>query len=91
MLESGYFLILSKQDGRYLVAHPSQRSNFVLLFQEYAEALSYLNTHAQQIANRFVVESLSKEQIQGVIKRWGFDGVGLVQDPLEPRIEWFSV
>lgn len=92
MLESNYFLILSKQDGRYLVAHPPiGDSNFLLLFLEYAEALSYLNTHAVSLANRFVIESLSKGQIDLLIKRWGWAGVGLVQDALEPKIEWFSV
>jgi hypothetical protein len=60
------------------------------MFREHFEALSYLNTHGSGVADRFAVESLPGTQLAGLIKRWGFAGVGIVQDPLLPRIEFLS-
>ena len=88
---STYYLILLQQNGRYLVAYPENERSYLLLFLEYAQALSYLNTHAKQLAENFKIECLSMGQIQLIIKRWQFDGLGIVEDPWEPKIEWFSV
>jgi hypothetical protein len=96
MISQTYYLVRSRADGQYLVARPHRSEGdraaadpgFLLLFQEYADALSYLNTHAKELADRFAVETISGTQLEGVMKRWGFTGVGMVQDPLLPKVEF---
>ncbi|HBE17525.1 MAG TPA: hypothetical protein DEG17_00705 [Cyanobacteria bacterium UBA11149] len=93
MFTQNYYLILSKTDGRYLAAKPKSGgkeggAGYLLMFRENFEALSYLNTHASDVANRFAVESVSGSQLKGLLRRWGFLGVGIVQDPLIPQIEF---
>ncbi|MEA5595322.1 hypothetical protein [Rivularia sp. UHCC 0363] len=90
MLSEIYYLIRSKADGRYLAAHPNEDdvSSFVLLFRENFDALSYLNTHAGDLADRLTVESISGTQLKTVLQRWSFKGVGIVTDPLLPKIDF---
>lgn len=96
MLSEIFYLIRSKTDGQYLVARPRPASHpedqpdpgFLIMFREHADALSYLNTHAGEVANRFAVESLPGSQLKALLKRWGFRGIGMVQDPLLPQIEF---
>jgi hypothetical protein len=100
MFSQSYYLIRSRADGSYLVAHPhadaktkaEQRPgpSFLLLFREHFDALSYLNTHASGVADRFTVESIPGTQIDNLLKRWSFTGIGVVQDPLIPRVEFLS-
>ena len=90
MLSETYYLIRSKADGRYLAARPNQddASTFVLLFRENFDALSYINTHAGDLANRLGVETVSGTQLKTVLQRWSFNGIGMVTDPLLPKIEF---
>jgi hypothetical protein len=88
MMSSNYYLIRSKSDGRYLAARPDEQSSYLLLFREDFEALSYLNTHAGELASRLAVELVADSHLGDLIKRWGFVGVGLVSDPLVPTIEF---
>lgn len=108
MFSQAYYLIRSRADGSYLVAHPHRKepatqdseekieaearknASFLLLFREHFDALSYLNTHASGIADRFTVESIPGTQIDNLLKRWSFTGIGVVQDPLLPSIEFLS-
>ena len=100
MFSQSYYLIRSRADGSYLVAHPhadetaktAQRPSpsFLLLFREHFDALSYLNTHASGVADRFMVEPIAGTQIDNVLKRWSFTGIGVVQDPLIPNIEFLA-
>ncbi len=96
MFAETYYLIRSKSDGSYLAAHPrqnpdrAQQDSFVLLFREHYEALSYLNTHGSDVADRFSVESILGSQISNLLKRWDFTGMGLVTDPLLPTIEFLT-
>jgi hypothetical protein len=95
MLSQLYYLLRSKADGRYLVAHASQQggtteSSYLLLFCERFDALSYLNTHAAALANRFAIESVPSNQLASLLKRWEFTGVGIVRDPLLPKIEFLT-
>lgn len=60
------------------------------MFREHFDALSYLNTYGSDVADRFAVESVPNTQVGGLLKRWGFTGVGIVQDPLLPKIEFLS-
>lgn len=101
MLSQVYYLIRSKLDGSYLVAHPtksgsdpeesrSQATGFLLMFREHYDALSYLNTHGSGMADRFAVESVPATQIEHLLDRWGFAGVGLVQDALLPKVEFLA-
>lgn len=89
MFSETYYLIRSKTDGKYLTARPDNNENgYLLLFKENFDALSYLNTHAGELAVKLGVEAISGNQISPLIKRWGFIGVGIVQDALIPRIEF---
>lgn len=95
MFSQIYYLILSRADGRYLVAQPqgsadSTGASYLLMFREHFDALSYLNAHGFDVADRFAVESVSGSQLKNLLKRWGFTGVGIVQDPLVPQIEFFQ-
>ncbi len=95
MFSQIYYLILSRADGRYLVAKPNPSSNesdagYLLMFREHFDALSYLNTHGADVVDRFAVESVSGTQVKNLLQRWGFSGVGIVQDPLVPQIEFLS-
>lgn len=95
MFSQVYYLVRSRADGRYLVAHPNtdaepSKSSYLLMFREHFDALSYLNTHGSDLADRFGVESVPGSQVGGLLKRWGFTGVGIVQDPLLPKIEFLT-
>lgn len=96
MLSQSHYLLRSKADGSYLVAHLDNQegsvknSQYLLIFNESFDALSYLNTHGFDIKEKFVVESISGNQLGNLLKRWGFKGVGIVQDPLLPRIDFLA-
>ncbi|MBD2691357.1 hypothetical protein [Anabaena catenula] len=91
MLSENYYIVRSQSTGRYLTARPkSDDSVYLLLFRENFDALSYLNTHAREVANRFAVEPLPGTQIGNFLKRWGFVGVGIVTDPLLPNVEFLQ-
>lgn len=92
MFSQTYYLIRSKMDGRYLAAHPEEDGKgYLLLFSEHFDALSYLNTHASDLStNRLGVESIPGSQVTNLLKRWGFKGIGIVSDPLLPRIEFLQ-
>ncbi len=95
MLSETYYVVRSKVDGKYLVAHINKGEDeapvsYLLVFQEHFEALSYLNTHGSDVSDRFIVESSSGTQLKGILQRWSFQGIGLVKDPLLPRIEFLS-
>nr|WP_228035622.1 hypothetical protein [Oculatella sp. LEGE 06141] len=101
ILSQLFYLIRSKTDGQYLVARPKAKATsadapphadpgFLLMFKEHFDALSYLNTHGADVADRFAVESVSGSQLGKLLDRWGFSGVGIVQDPLLPQIEFLA-
>ncbi len=92
MFSATHYLLRTKTDGSYLAAqpHPDRAARYLLLFREYAEALSYLNAHGPERAGEFGVESVSGSQLRGVLERWGFAGVGLVEDPWLPRVEFLA-
>ncbi|MBE9098396.1 hypothetical protein [Vacuolonema iberomarrocanum] len=99
MFSQTYYLLRTRQDGQYLVATgqsddtepDTPPTQFLLLFNDHAEALSYLNTHAAGYADRFSVESQAGPQLLNVLKRWGYKGVGVVKDPLIPTVDFFAV
>lgn len=98
MFSQTYYLVRSKIDGSYLAAYPdrsddqprSPQIGYILVFQEHFDALSYLNKYAAGVSDRFSVESLPGSQIPPVLKRWGYKGVGIVQDPLLPKVEFMT-
>ena len=95
MFSQSYYLLRSRNDGQYLVAKPEvnptePESSYLLMFGEYSDALSYLNTHGSQIASHFAVESISANQLKAVLQRWGFKGVGMVEDPLVPQVRFLT-
>ena len=93
MFSQTLYLLRSKVDGRYITAHPNPDSTqgYLLLFSEHFDALSYLNKHASEIADKFSVESIPGSQLKSVLQRWSFKGIGLIKDPILPRIEFMSV
>lgn len=96
MLSQVYYLLRSRADGSYLVARVNnddavaKTSNYLLIFNEHYDALSYLNTHGRDVSERFAVESIPASQLGNLMKRWGFEGVGIVQDPLLPKINFLA-
>lgn len=96
MLSQTFYLVRSRSDGSYLVARPDRNTGaepgggYLLMFREHFEALSYLNTHGAGVADQFAVESMASTQINGLLQRWGFEGLGVVQDPLIPRVEFLK-
>ncbi|MEA5466666.1 hypothetical protein [Leptothoe sp. PORK10 BA2] len=91
MFTKSYYLLRSTQDGQYLAAKPRNTENpkgFLMLFNEDYEALSYVNQHAAEVANRFAVESISGPQLKQMLDRWGYAGIGVVKDPLVPEVEF---
>ncbi|HIK03786.1 MAG TPA: hypothetical protein IGS40_03570 [Trichormus sp. M33_DOE_039] len=91
MLSEVYYILRSQADGRYLTARPGEDASvYLLLFRENFDALSYLNTHAPEVVNRFAVESLPSTQLGSLLKRWGFTGVGIVTDPLLPKVDFLQ-
>ena len=84
------YLIRSKMDGKYVAASLEEQDKYLLLFQEQFDALSYLNTHAADLANRFSVDAIAKTEIKGLLSRWGFKGVALVEDPLIPQLKFLT-
>ena len=93
MFTQSYYLLRSNQDGQYLAAKPrNQDSNgFLMLFNADHEALSYVNHHAAEVANRFAVEPISGLQLKQMMERWGYEGVGVVNDPLIPQIDFLRL
>lgn len=85
-----YYLIRSKVDGKYLTARPNPdtASSYLLLFPENFDALSYLNKYAGDLKDKLGVEGVEKSQIKAVLQRWGFSGIGMVNDPLIPSIDF---
>ncbi|MDJ0705527.1 MAG: hypothetical protein QNJ46_19805 [Leptolyngbyaceae cyanobacterium MO_188.B28] len=98
MFSQVYYLLRSKIDGQYLAARPradaadsppsGQTGGFLMLFAADHEALSYLNTHGPDVADRFALESVSGARLGGLMDRWGFEGVGIVKDPLIPQVDF---
>jgi len=84
-----YYLIRSQNDGQYITARVGD-NQYILLFQQDFEAYSYLNTHAPDLAQQFAVETLVGSQLSALLNRWGYQGVGLVKDPLIPRVEFMA-
>ncbi len=96
MLSQINYVIRSLQDGKYLVARISQKqdraeASYLLVFKLDHEALSYINTHAQEFCDRLSVESVSPTQLKSLLNRWGYQGIGLVEDPLIPNISFLEI
>lgn len=100
MLTNIHYLLRSRQDGSYLVARsrprtddaqsPPLKSGYLIMFQDHADGLSYLNTHAPDLAANFAVESVTQSQLKTIMERWKFKGLGLVSDPLLPKIQFME-
>lgn len=95
MFSQIHYLIRSRADGRYLTARIPVTGDrvgqeYLLLFKERHEALTYLNTHAPEVVERFSVESIPATQLKAILQRWGYPGVGQVQDAIAPHIQFFS-
>ncbi|NJK55667.1 MAG: hypothetical protein HC939_06565 [Pleurocapsa sp. SU_5_0] len=88
------YLIRSKQDGKYLVARMPQQSgieaSYLLVFQQDYDAMSYINTHGQELSDRLTVETASPIQLKGLMERWKYNGFAIVKDPLLPDIQFVS-
>ena len=90
-----YYLLRSRADGRYLAARlrtdgPDPAAQFLLVFQADYDALSYLNAHAPEVSDLFAVEPITPANLKPLLGRWNFQGLGMVQDPRLPDIEFFN-
>jgi hypothetical protein len=92
MFTKSYYLLRSTHDGQYLAAKPRNQESkgFLMLFNADYEALSYVNQHAAEVANRFAVEPISGQQLKQMMDRWDYEGVGVVNDPLVPQVEFLK-
>ena len=93
MLSQLNYLIRSQKDGKYLVARVQPEDSpetvsYLLVFKEDYEALTYINTHGQAMSDRLSIESVSATQLKSILQRWGYQGVGYVEDPLIPEINF---
>ncbi|MDJ0649445.1 MAG: hypothetical protein QNJ60_12145 [Xenococcaceae cyanobacterium MO_188.B19] len=93
MLSQINYLIRSQKDGKYLVARiededSNKMTSYLLVFKEDYEALSYINTHGKSMSSELNVESTSATALKGILQRWGYQGIGYVEDPLIPQIKF---
>ena len=95
MLSPVNYVIRSAKDGKHLTARITQEAqqqvSYLLLFKADHEALSYINTHGKEVRDRLGVESLSTTQLKTLLQRWGYQGIGLVEDPLVPEISFLQI
>ncbi|HHP7231954.1 MAG TPA: hypothetical protein ACFCUY_13985 [Xenococcaceae cyanobacterium] len=93
MLSQINYLIRSQKDGKYLVARIEAENSpktvsYLLVFRADHEALTYINTHGRAMSDRLNIESISPNQLKSILQRWGYQGVGYVEDPLIPEIKF---
>ncbi|MBL1209710.1 hypothetical protein [Geminocystis sp. GBBB08] len=95
MFSEVFYLLRSKQDGKYLVANIEnkihEKESFLFVFQENFDALGYINHHSPEYKDLFIVESLSFSQLKLLLSRWGFSGIGIVEDILIPKIKFCKI
>lgn len=90
-----YYLLRAQADGRYLAARPrtedaTPSAGFLLVFKADYDALSYLNAHAPDLSEQFSVETITPANLKPLLSRWNFQGLGMVQDPRLPQIDFFN-
>ncbi len=91
-----YYLLRSRADGRYLAARlrssdpTAPQTGFLLVFRADYDALSYLSAHAPDVGDQFAVETITPSHLKPLLSRWNFQGLGMVQDPRLPDIEFFN-
>ena len=98
MVSQLYYLLRSRADGSYLVARPHSISRpdqplptgFLLVFTADYDALSYLNAHAPELSDKFAIETITASSLKPLINRWDFQGLGMVNDPRLPQVEFFN-
>ena len=96
MLSQINYLIRSQKDGKYLVARieeedSAKTTSYLLVFKEDYDALSYINTHGKSMSNSLNVESTSATALKSILQRWGYQGIGYVEDPLIPEIKFMTL
>ena len=93
-----YYLLRSRADGSYLVARPHGSgapnqptpTGFLLVFTADYDALSYLNAHAPELSDKFAIETITASTLKPLLSRWDFQGLGMVNDPRLPQVEFFN-
>jgi hypothetical protein len=88
-------VVRSRVDGQYLVARlkseDGQPKPHLIVFSEHADALTYLNRHAPDLADQFAVETLTQPQLPALLKRWSYQGVAIVEDPWLPTLKFGTI
>jgi hypothetical protein len=100
MVSQPYYVLRSRIDGQYLAARPQMDNppdpdkpppaGFLLVFTADHEALSYLNAHAPELSDKFGVETVMASNLKSLLGRWNFQGLGMVNDPRIPEVEFFN-
>jgi hypothetical protein len=100
MVSQLYYVLRSRIDGQYLAARPHTDTppnpdqpppaGFLLVFSADYDALSYLNAHAPELSDKFGVETVMASNLKSLMGRWNFQGLGMVNDPRIPEVEFFN-
>jgi hypothetical protein len=90
VLTDFYTVLRARSDGSYLAAQPQPQQRYLLLFGDATDGLTYLNTHAPDVREQFATESVAATQLNGVMQRWGFQGLALVRDPILPMMDFLA-
>ncbi|BAQ62239.1 hypothetical protein GM3708_2645 [Geminocystis sp. NIES-3708] len=95
MFNETFYLLRSRQDGKYLVANignsDEEKKSYLFVFKENFDALGYINHHSPEYKDLFSVESVSFPQLKLLLSRWGFSGIGIVEDILIPSIKFCTI
>jgi hypothetical protein len=54
------------------------------------DALSYINAHAPELRDKFGVETVMASNLKGLMERWNFQGLGMVNEPRLPEVDFFN-
>ncbi|MBJ7901233.1 MAG: hypothetical protein GC158_15225 [Cyanobacteria bacterium RI_101] len=91
MLSQFHYVLRSRRDGQYLTARVTEEKTYLLLFKTDYDALGYVNAQVPDAGRNFAAEAVGAGQLKGLLQRWSFHGVGVVEDILEPRVEFLRL
>ena len=91
MLSQVFYLLRSRADGKYISAcpNPDAAVSYLLMFREDYDALSYLNAHAADVADRFGVESISGSQVKKLLERGDLTVWGVFKTRCYPILSFY--
>lgn len=91
MLSQLHYVLRSRRDGQYLTARVAEEKTYLILFKTDYDALGYVNAQVPEARGSFTPEAVGAGQLKVLLQRWSFQGVGVVEDILEPRIQFLRL